>query len=168
MFKQPPHFASTAERSITSWSWMDHYGIAKGMVGVGNRGSGDLGAQAVQKHPRPFFGSWRSTRNRGHGAVRDLQRAHDELGHQGRHPRFPAGLYPQVRSTTRSSSRSTAKCGRARPFPICVCAGVPGTAAAVRPPVCSGSSTRCAGTSRAEVVTRHGCEPLADLAAKRC
>ncbi len=164
MFKQPPHFDEHADKVDHLVELMDLFGIAKGMVGVANRASGDLGTQAVKRHPDRFFGSLEVDPNRGMDAVRDLQRAHDELGIKAA-TAFPAGLYPQVPINDKKFFPIYAKCVELD-IPICVCAGVPGPRLPFAPQYVGLIDEVCWYFPELKFVTRHGCEPWADLAAK--
>jgi len=165
MFKAPPHFDEHADKVDHLVELMDHYGIAKGMVGVGRlRGTGDLGAQAVERYPDRFFASLEVDPNRGMDAVRDLQRAHDELGVKAA-TAFPAGLYPQVPINDKKFFPIYAKCVELD-IPICVCAGVPGPRLPFAPQYVGLIDEVCWYFPELRFVTRHGCEPWADLAAK--
>jgi uncharacterized protein len=167
MFKQPPHFDEHADKVDHLVELMDTFGIAKGMVGVGRMrgGSGrDLGAEAVERYPDRFFGSMEVDPNRGMDAVRDLQRGVEELGVKAA-TAFPAGLFPQVAINDKKFYPIYAKCVELD-IPICVCSGVPGPRLPFAPQYVGLIDEVCYDFPELRFVTRHGCEPWADLAAK--
>ena len=162
MFKQPPHFDEHADKVEHLVELMDHYGIAKGMVGA--RTIEDQGYQAIKRYPDRFFGSLEVDPNRGMDAVRDIVRAHDEVGIKAV-TAFPAGLYPQVAINDKMFFPIYAKCIELD-LPICVCAGVPGPRLPFAPQRVELIDEVCWFFPELKFVTRHGCEPWADLAAK--
>jgi predicted TIM-barrel fold metal-dependent hydrolase len=166
MFKQPPHFEEHSDKIEHLVELMDHYGIDKGMVGTGPRtgSNADLGAQAIKRYPDRFFGSIEVDPNRGMDAVRDIQRAYDELGVKAA-TAFPAGLYPQVPINDKKFFPIYAKCVELD-IPICVCSGVPGPRLPFAPQYVGLIDEVCWFFPELKFVTRHGCEPWADLAAK--
>ena len=74
--------------------------------------SGDS-LRALKEHPDRFFGSLEVDPNRGMDAVRDLQRAVEELGVKAA-TAFPAGLYPQVADQRREVLPDLREVHRAR------------------------------------------------------
>jgi predicted TIM-barrel fold metal-dependent hydrolase len=119
---------------------------------------------AVRNYPDRFFGSYEVDPNRGMDAVRDLVRAVEELGVKAA-TAFPAGLNPQVPINDAKFYPLYAKCIELD-IPICVCAGVPGPRVPFAPQYVGLIDEVCWYFPELKFVTRHGCEPWADLAAK--
>src|SRR5439155_17367767 len=96
MFKEVPHPEPGTDTVAFLLDQMDRFGIEKGMVGVSfhNERTADA-LRAVREHPDRFFGSYEVDPNREMDAVRDLQRAVEELGVKAA-TAFPAGMLPQV------------------------------------------------------------------------
>ena len=162
MFKEPPHFAEKPDKVEHLVELMDHHGIAKGMVGT-NRVD-DLGHRAIQRYPDRFFGSFEVNPNLGMEGVRALVRAVDELGVKSA-TAFPAGMNPQVPINDKKLFPIYAKCVELD-IPICVCAGVPGPRLPFAPQYVGLIDEVCWYFPELKFVTRHGCEPWADLAVK--
>ncbi len=162
MFKQPPHFAEKPDKIAHLVELMDQHGIAKGMVGTNT--PGDLGHRAMQRHPDRFFGSYEVNPNLGMEGVRALMRAHDEIGIKAA-TAFPAGMNPQVPINDKKMFPIYAKCIELD-IPICVCAGVPGPRLPFAPQYVGLIDEVCWYFPELKFVTRHGCEPWADLAVK--
>ena len=122
------------------------------------------GARALREHPDRFFGSIEVDPNRGMDAVRELQHAVEELGVKAA-TAFPAGLNPQVPINDKKFYPVYAKCIELD-VPICVCAGVPGPRVPFAPQYVGLIDEVCWYFPELKFVTRHGCEPWADLAVK--
>jgi predicted TIM-barrel fold metal-dependent hydrolase len=165
MFKDVPHPESGADNVAFLLDQMDRFGIEKGMLGVSfhNERSADS-LRALREHPDRFFGSYEVDPNRGMDAVRDLKRAVEELGVKAA-TAFPAGLLPQVPINDAKFYPLYAKCVELD-VPICVCAGVPGPRVPFAPQYVGLIDEVCWYFPELKFVTRHGCEPWADLAAK--
>jgi predicted TIM-barrel fold metal-dependent hydrolase len=162
MFKNVPKVEETADPVAYLLELMDHFGIAKGMVGSAR--VGDDGHRAMKQYPDRFFGSAQVDPNRGMDAVRDLVRAYEEVGVKAA-TAFPAGLYPQVAINDKKFFPIYAKCIELD-IPICVCAGVPGPRVPFAPQKVELIDEVCWYFPELRFVTRHGCEPWADLAVK--
>jgi predicted TIM-barrel fold metal-dependent hydrolase len=162
MFKQPPHFAEQPDKISHLLELMDQFGIDKGMVGASR--VGDLGYEAVQRHPDRFFGSFEVRPNDGMDGVRALVRAYEEIGIKAA-TAFPAGMNPQVPINDKKFFPLYAKCIELD-IPICVCAGVPGPRLPFAPQYVGLIDEVCWYFPELKFVTRHGCEPWADLAVK--
>jgi hypothetical protein len=165
MFKNVPHPEPGDDSVRFLLEQMDRFGIEKGMLGVSfhsERNADSL--RAVREHPDRFFGSYEVDPNRGMDAVRDLQRAVEELGVKAA-TAFPAGLNPQVPINDAKFYPLYAKCVELD-IPICVCAGVPGPRVPFAPQYVGLIDEVCWYFPELKFVTRHGCEPWADLAAK--
>ena len=165
MFKDVPHPEAGDDSVRFLLEQMDRFGIEKGMLGVSfaeERSADSL--RAVRTHPDRFFGSLEVDPNRGMDAVRDLQRAVEELGVKAA-TAFPAGLNPQVPINDAKFYPLYAKCVELD-IPICVCAGVPGPRVPFAPQYVGLIDEVCWYFPELKFVTRHGCEPWADLAVK--
>jgi predicted TIM-barrel fold metal-dependent hydrolase len=165
MFKDVPHPEPGGDAVKFLLGQMDTYGIDKGMLGVSFREgpSGDA-LRALREHPDRFFGSYEVDPNAGMDGVRDLVRAYEELGVKAA-TAFPAGMNPQVAINDAKFYPLYAKCIELD-IPICVCAGVPGPRVPFAPQYVGLIDEVCWFFPELKFVTRHGCEPWADLAAK--
>ncbi len=163
MFKEvPKDIDPDADPITTVLNEMDHFGIAKAMVGVNFERSTSV--EAVQRHPDRFFGSFEVNPNRGMEGVRDLVRAVEELGVKAA-TAFPAGLTPQVPINDKKFFPLYAKCVELD-IPICVCTGVPGPRV---PMACQKTELIdevCWFFPELKFVMRHGAEPWDELAVK--
>jgi predicted TIM-barrel fold metal-dependent hydrolase len=165
MFKHVPHPEPDEDPVRFLLAQMDRFGIERGMLGVSfheERSADSL--HAVRNYPDRFFGSYEVDPNRGMDAVRDLVRAVEELGVKAA-TAFPAGLNPQVPINDARFYPLYAKCVELD-IPICVCAGVPGPRVPFAPQYVGLIDEVCWYFPELKFVTRHGCEPWADLAAK--
>jgi predicted TIM-barrel fold metal-dependent hydrolase len=165
MFKNVPHPEPGEDPVRFLLDQMDRFGIERGMLGVSFHEERSADAlRAVRSHPDRFFGSYEVDPNRGMDAVRDLRRAVEELGVRAA-TAFPAGLNPQVAINDAKFYPVYAKCVELD-IPICVCAGVPGPRVPFAPQYVGLIDEVCWYFPELTFVTRHGCEPWADLAAK--
>ena len=165
MFKDVPHPEPGGDAVGFLLDQMDRFGIERGMLGISfheERSADSL--RAVRTHPDRFFGSYEVDPNRGMDAVRDLRRAVEELGVKAA-TAFPAGLNPQVPINDAKFYPLYAKCVELD-IPICVCAGVPGPRVPFAPQYVGLIDEVCWYFPELKFVTRHGCEPWSDLAAK--
>ncbi len=163
MFKEvPADIDPDADPIDTVLAEMDHFGIDKAMIGVSfERGNG---TEALRRHPDRFFGSLEVNPNRGMEAVRELGRAHDELGLKAA-TAVPAGMNPQVPINDKKFFPVYAKCVELD-IPICVCTGVPGPRL---PMACQKTELIdevCWFFPELKFVMRHGAEPWDELAVK--
>ena len=165
MFKDIPHPEPGEHPVDFLLEQMDRFGIEKGMLGISfHNDRGAESVQALREHPDRFFGSIDVDPNRGMDMVRDLQRAVEEFGVKAA-TAFPAGLNPQVPINDAKFYPIYAKCVELD-IPICVCAGVPGPRVPFAPQYVGLIDDVCWYFPELKFVTRHGCEPWADLAAK--
>jgi uncharacterized protein len=118
----------------------------------------------MKDHPDRFFGSFQVDPNAGMDGVRNLVRAYEEVGIKAA-TAFPAGLNPQVAINDKKFYPLYAKCVELD-IPICVCAGVPGPRVPMAPQKVELIDEVCWYFPELKFVTRHGCEPWADLAVK--
>lgn len=163
MFKHVPKPGKSDDYVSLVLREMDRYGIERAMIGMSTTRAPDA-RRALKEHPDRFFGSFEVNPNLGMEGVRELARAHDELGIKAA-TAFPAGLCPQVPIDDKKFYPLYAKCVELD-VPICVCAGVPGP----RVPMAAQEVARidevCWFFPELKFVTRHGCEPWTDLAVK--
>jgi uncharacterized protein len=165
MFKDVPHPEPGDDSVRFLLEQMDKFGIERGMLGVGFQSErAEDSLRALREQPDRFFGSIEVDPNRGMDAVRDLQRAVEELGVKAA-TAFPAGLNPQVPINDAKFYPLYAKCIELD-IPICVCAGVPGPRVPFAPQYVGLIDEVCWYFPELKFVTRHGCEPWADLAVK--
>jgi predicted TIM-barrel fold metal-dependent hydrolase len=163
MFKDVPHFEEHWDDPVGYLlEQMDAHGIARAMVGTSFKN--DQSQRAIKDHPDRFFGSFEVDPNRGMEAVRELEAAVRELGVKAA-TAFPAGLTPQVPINDKKFYPLYAKCVELD-IPICVCAGVPGPRVPFAPQDVALIDEVCWFFPELRFVTRHGCEPWADLAVK--
>jgi predicted TIM-barrel fold metal-dependent hydrolase len=141
---------------------MDHWGIDKAMLGIGF--FDNASTRAVQEHPDRFFGSFEVNPLKGMEGVRELEKAHRELGVKAA-TLFPAGLNPQVPIDDKKLYPLYAKCVELD-IPICICTGVPGP----RVPMACQKTELLDEVAwffpDLKIVMRHGAEPWDELAVK--
>ncbi|CAN5601680.1 hypothetical protein BH20ACT2_BH20ACT2_24180 [soil metagenome] len=162
MFKGVPKTDPAGDHVALVLREMDRFGIEKAMVGVSFTRNED--ARGVEQHPDRFFGSYQVDPNLGMDSVRDLVKAYETLGVKAA-TAFPAGYLPQVPINDKKMFPIYAKCVELD-IPICVCAGIPGPRV---PAACQDVmliDEVCWYFPELKFVTRHGCEPWADLAVK--
>jgi len=163
MFKNVPHFEEGMDDPVSYvLAQMDHHGIAKAMLG--NSFRNDETQKTIKANPDRFFGSFEVDPNRGMEGVRELEAAVLELGVKAA-TAFPAGMSPQVPINDKKFYPLYAKCVELD-IPICVCAGVPGPRVPFAPQEVALIDEVCWFFPDLKFVTRHGCEPWADLAVK--
>ncbi len=163
MFKHVPKFAEHMDDPVSYLlSEMDTHGIAMAMVGTSFKN--DQAQKAIKDHPTRFFGSFEVDPNHGMEGVRELEAAVTELGVKSA-TAFPSGLNPQVPINDKKFYPIYAKCVELD-IPICVCAGVPGPRVPFAPQEVALIDEVCWFFPELRFVTRHGCEPWADLAVK--
>jgi len=167
MFKDVPKVEATSDRVHALLDLMDKFGIERAMIGVASRGDesrSDDSFRALREHPDRFFGCIDVDPNRGMDAVRDMVHAVDELGVKAASA-FPCGLNPQVPINDKKFFPIYAKCIELD-IPINVTAGVPGPRVPFAPQYVGLIDEVCWFFPELKFVTRHGCEPWADLAVK--
>jgi uncharacterized protein len=166
MFKNVPKVEPKSDAVQALLELMDKYGIERAMIGVSTRDSqrADDSQRALRDHPDRFFGCMEVDPNRGMDAVRDLKRGVEELGIKAASA-FPCGLNPQVPINDKKFFPIYAKCVELD-IPINVCAGVPGPRVPFAPQYVGLIDEVCWFFPELKFVTRHGCEPWADLAVK--
>jgi len=162
MFKNVPKVDPPSDPVAALLELMDKYGIERAMIGVS--GASNESHRALHDHPDRFFGCAQVDPNRGMEAVRDLQHAVEEFGVKAASA-FPCGLNPQVPINDKKFFPIYAKCVELD-IPINVCAGVPGPRVPFAPQYVGLIDEVCWFFPELKFVTRHGCEPWADLAVK--
>ena len=162
MFKHVPKVDPQSDPVKALLELMDTYGIERAMIGVSSRS--DESQRALRDHSDRFFGCMEVDPNRGMDAVRDLRRAVEELGVKAASA-FPCGLNPQVPINDKKFFPIYATCIELD-IPINVCAGVPGPRVPFAPQYVGLIDEVCWFFPELKFVTRHGCEPWADLAVK--
>jgi len=162
MFKQIPTTRPSGDYVGITLDEMDKYGIERAMIGVSFEDSD--ARRALRERPDRFFGSYEVNPNLGMPGVRDLRRAVKELGVKAA-TAFPSGLCPQVPIDDKKFFPIYAECCELD-IPICVCAGVPGPRLPMAPQQVERIDEVCWFFPELRFVTRHGCEPWADLAVK--
>jgi uncharacterized protein len=161
MFKDVPEVTPEgfAELAIGE---MDRNGVERGMIPVS---SGEpIGRQLLLDHPDRFFGSFHIDPNKGMEGIRELEAAVGDLGVVAA-TAFPAGYFPQVPIDDKKMYPFYAKCVELD-IPICVNAGVPGPRFPMDCQDVKRLDEVCWFFPELKLVTRHGCEPWADLAVK--
>ena len=164
MFKQVPEKELTDSEDPISVTLreMDRWGIEKGMIGVGDpAGTGEL---ALKRHPERFIPSTGCDPNQGMEAIRKLVREYETYGVRAV-TAFPAGTFPQVAINDKKMYPIYAKCVELG-IPIFCTAGVPGPRLRFAPQHVELIDEVMYDFPELVFVTRHGCEPWADLAVK--
>jgi predicted TIM-barrel fold metal-dependent hydrolase len=141
---------------------MDLYGVEKGLVGVG-QGDG-LGEKAVEAHPDRFIPSAQADPNQGVAGTRQIRRLYETHGIRAV-GLFPAGTYPQVAINDKLMYPIYSTCAELG-IPVFCCAGVPGPRLKMAPQRVELIDEVMFDFPELTFVTRHGCEPWADLAVK--
>ena len=163
LFTRAPKLADDQRDGLTILlDEMDRWGVERGMIGVNFHHP--VALEAVRQHPDRFIASYDVDPNRGMEAVRDLVRAYEELGVKAA-TAFPCGLNPQVPINDKRFFPIYAKCIELD-IPIFVCAGVPGPRVPFAAQDVALIDEVCWFFPELRFVTRHGCEPWADLAVK--
>ena len=161
MFKDVPKTEKVSDYVAQVLKEMDAHGIEKAMVGVTMNPDA---LRAIKQHPDRFFGSFEVNPNLGMEGVRNLVRAHEEIGVKAA-TAFPAGLCPQVPINDKKFYPLYAKCVELD-IPIFICAGVPGPRVPMGVQDVALLDEVCWFFPELTVITRHGCEPWTDLAVK--
>ncbi len=139
---------------------MDQFGIEYGMVSL----SDERSPRALREHPQRFIGSLAVDGNRGMDQVRDIIRAHDELGIRAV-TTFPAGVNPQIPINDKLWYPIYAKCVELD-LPVFVATGVPGPRVKMMAQYVGHLDEVCYDFPELKLVMRHGAEPWEDLAVK--
>jgi predicted TIM-barrel fold metal-dependent hydrolase len=163
MFKDVPEGDLDADDPIgTTLREMDHWGIERGMIGVGD--AGGTGELAIKQHPDRFIPSLGIDPNRGMESINEMVRAYETYGIRAV-TAFPAGYFPQVAINDKKMYPFYAKCCELD-IPIFCCAGVPGPRLKFAPQHVELIDEVMYDFPELTFVTRHGCDPWTDLAVK--
>jgi hypothetical protein len=164
MFKQVPekHLLDSDDPISVTLAEMDHWNIEKGLIGVG--GDDGVGEKALARHPDRFIASCGCDPNEGMEAIRKLVRLHETYNVRAVSA-FPAGTFPQVAINDKKMYPIYAKCVELG-IPVFCTAGVPGPRLKFAPQHVELIDEVMYDFPELVFVTRHGCEPWADLAVK--
>jgi uncharacterized protein len=162
LFKDSPDKAldKTADPVAVTLREMDLWGVERGLVGV----HGEVGARAVREHPDRFIPQIHVDPNQGMDAVRAMTAAYETWGVRAVGV-FPAGTFPQVPINDKKMYPIYAKCVELGIAVFC-CAGIPGPRLRFACQHVELIDEVCYDFPELVFVTRHGCEPWADLAVK--
>jgi len=141
---------------------MDAHGIERGLIPVAL--DDIVATRAVRDHPDRLWGSFMVDPNRGMETVRDLVRAHDDVGAVAANF-FPCGCVPQVPIDNKKAFPVYAKCVELD-IPIFVNVGVPGPRVPMKAQRVARLDEVCWFFPELRVVMRHGGEPWEQLAVK--
>ena len=120
--------------------------------------------RALREYPDRFFAGLNVDPNEGMETLRQIDKAAEEYDLKCVHA-FPAGLYPQVAINDKKFYPIYMKCVELD-VPFCSTAGVPGPRIPYAPQDVAHIDEVCWFFPELKFVTRHGCEPWADLAVK--
>jgi uncharacterized protein len=164
MFKEVPEkeLVDSNDPIAVTLSEMDRWGVEKGLIGVGDREG--IGEEALRRHPDRFIPSYGCDPNAGMDDIRKLVRLHETFGVRAV-TAFPAGTFPQVAISDKKMYPIYAKCVELG-IPIFCTAGVPGPRLRFAPQHVELIDEVMYDFPELVFVTRHGCEPWADLAVK--
>ena len=163
MFKQVPEKELSADDPVaTTIEQMDRWGVAIGMIGVGDEGG--VSEQALKRYPDRFIPSAGCDPNQGMEGIRKLVKAHEKYGVRAV-TAFPAGTFPQVAINDKKMYPIYAKCVELD-IPIFCCAGIPGPRLRFAPQHVELIDEVMYDFPDLVFVIRHGAEPWADLAVK--
>ena len=164
MFKQVPEkeLVGSDDPVATTIEQMDRWGVAIGMIGIGDEGG--VSEQALKRYPDRFIPSAGCDPNQGMEGIRKLVKAYEKHGVRAV-TAFPAGTFPQVAINDKKMYPIYAKCVELD-VPIFCCAGIPGPRLRFAPQHVELIDEVMYDFPDLVFVTRHGCEPWADLAVK--
>lgn len=161
IFKDVPHDLPTDDPVAVTLHEMDRHGVEIGMIGVGDETS----RRALKRHPDRFVPSGSiGDPNDVSGTVRQIRREFDEFGIRAVGA-FPSGTFPQVAIDDPKMYPAYQTCVDLG-IPIFCCAGVPGPRLKFAPQEVARIDTVMYDFPELVFVTRHGCEPWEQLAAK--
>jgi predicted TIM-barrel fold metal-dependent hydrolase len=164
MFKDVPDKAlrGVDDPVAVTLAEMDRWGIEKGLVGVG--GPDSPGEMAIKRHPDRFIASAHADPNAGVAGIREIRRLKDEWDIRAV-GLFPSGTFPQVAINDPLMYPIYSTCAELGIAVFC-CAGVPGPRLKMAPQRVELIDDVMYDFPELTFVTRHGCEPWADLAVK--
>ncbi len=163
MFKDVPDkdLRDVVDPVATTVGEMDRWGVEIALVGIGSGRGSETSIRALHEHPDRFIASFEGNPNAGMQNIRDIVRAHDEHAIRAV-TLFPAGTFPQVAINDRLMYPIYAKCVELD-IPVFCCAGVPGPRLKMAPQRVELIDEVMYDFPELVFVTRHGCEPWADL-----
>ena len=161
MFKGVPRYDEIDDPVELLVSEVDRFGISQSLLNVA---TSQEARRAVRDYPDRFFAGWDVDPNQGMEAVRALEEGVREFDVRAAIA-FPAGLNPQVPINDKKFYPIYAKCVELD-IAICVCTGVPGPRVPFAAQDVAHLDEVCWFFPELRFVTRHGCEPWADLAVK--
>lgn len=165
MFKDVPEksLVGTPDPVAVTLGEMDRWGIERALVGV--RDDPDSPSdRALRQHPDRFIASTEVDPNRGMEEIRRIVRLAEQYDIRAV-TCFPAGTFPQVPINDKKMYPIYAKCVELG-LPIFCCAGVPGPRVRMACQHVELIDEVMYDFPDLVFVTRHGCEPWADLAVK--
>jgi len=161
MFKNVPKDLPTQDPIAVTLHEMDRFGIAVGLIGVGD----DTSRLALKKHRDRFVPVGNiDDPNDVTGTVRAMRRQHEEFGTKAVSV-FPAGTFPQVAIDAPQMYPVYQTCVDLG-IPIFCTAGVPGPRLKYAVQEVSRIDAVMYDFPELVFVTRHGCEPWEALAVK--
>jgi predicted TIM-barrel fold metal-dependent hydrolase len=164
MFKQVPEkdMAGTDDPVSVTLHEMDRWGIEQGLIDVGDpAGVGEL---AIKRYADRFVPSIDADPNEGMEGIRKVVRAFETWGIRAVCC-FPSGTFPQVAINDNKMYPIYSKCVELG-IPIFCNAGVPGPRLKFAPQRVELIDEVMYDFPELVLVTRHGCEPWAELAVK--
>jgi hypothetical protein len=164
MFKDVPEKAlrDVGDPIALTVAEMDRWGIERGLIGVGSPdGVGEL---ALKRFPDRFIASAQADPNEGVDGIRKIRKLKAEWDIRAV-GLFPAGTFPQVAINDPLMYPIYATCAELGIAVFC-CAGVPGPRLKMAPQRVELIDQVMYDFPELTFVTRHGCEPWADLAVK--
>ena len=161
MFKNVPKDLPTQDPISVTLHEMDRFGIAVGLIGVGD----DISRLALKKHGDRFVPVGNiDDPNDVTGTIRAMRRQHEEFGTRAVSV-FPAGTFPQVAIDAPQMYPVYQTCVDLG-IPIFCTAGVPGPRLKYAVQEVSRIDAVMYDFPELVFVTRHGCEPWEALAVK--
>jgi uncharacterized protein len=164
MFKEVPERDMTGadDPVAVTLTEMDRWGVERGLIGVDD--AGGPGEDAIKRYPDRFIPSAGCDPNAGMDGIRTLVKLSETYGIRAV-TAFPAGTFPQVAINDKKMYPIYAKCVELN-VPIFCTAGVPGPRLKFAPQHVELIDEVMYDFPDLVFVTRHGCEPWADLAVK--
>ena len=164
MFKQVPEkeLTDVSDPVALTLGEMDRWGIEMGLIGLGDPGG--TAEDALKRYPDRFIPSYGCDPNDGMDGIRRLVRAYETHGVRAV-TGFPAGTFPQVAINDKKMYPIYAKCVELG-IPMFCTAGVPGPRLKFAVQHVELIDEVMYDFPDLVFVTRHGCEPWADLAVK--
>ena len=161
MFRNVPKDLPTSDPVAVTLHEMDRFGIELGMIGTAD----DTSRLALKKHPDRFVPAGNiDDPNDVTGTVRAMRRQHEEFGIRAVSV-FPAGTFPQVAIDDPKMYPVYQACVDLG-IPVFCTAGVPGPRLKYAVQDVSRIDVVMYDFPELVFVTRHGCEPWEELAAK--